>query len=785
MCHKPWRSYCVLVLFLILGHASGRTLPCDDYGGITSLAAEATGWFRLGRFDDRDLLVTPAGHGYVALGVNHINAVAREETHALFQSQFHGDWSRFYTERLRPQLDAWSMNNLGYGAPAQLQNRMPYFATITLAPIEKHRLLPVPGKPNSYQFPDVFDPLWQQQVEARIRQVCDRHKENRFLIGYFWTDTPTWDLVKTRALRGTDWVSALRQLPSAAPGKQRYTAFLKDRYAGRLTELNSFYGLALESLEGMEEQDFGSIALGRHRVQADDADFLEQIAQTFYQVAGRAQRRFDPHHLVLGDRYLAGDAPDSVLQAAAPWIDAVSVQPGDRYTPLHPPSTCFPESFMERVRRVTGKPVMICDHTIGYPTREYPKTIFEQMPTQAEAARAMDTFLRRAFCKPYMLGYLRCQYMDRPASYGRGLRQGLVNAQGQPAQWMVHTYRQVFSEILTAIAAGHSPRPDREAHARLPVFELWYGEHQRFGHMGHAQRWINILGHVSPGSDIRHLTCALNEGEHQSLSFREDFHRLARDGDFNVEIDRARLQPGKNRVVLRAVTEEGHASEHAMTFDYQDDDRKWPLPYEVDWSQVHRIQDVVQVVDGKWTLSPQGIRSVEPYYDRVIAFGDGSWRDYEVRTTVTFHRFTPPNTIPNTTNVTHAAIALRWPGHDPDGKQPSVKWYPLGATAEFRLTRNLDQCRWRIFDGKKECYVESERRRALELEKTYRMKHRVETLADGRSRYRVKLWPQHDSEPEDWDLERYETGDLASGSALLLTHHADATFGNIGVVPLD
>jgi hypothetical protein len=218
---------------------------------------------------------------------------------------------------------------------------------------------------------------------------------------------------------------------------------------------------------------------------------------------------------------------------------------------------------------------------------------------------------------------------------------------------------------------------------------------------------------------------------------------------------------------------------------YIDDGRKWPLPYEIDWSQVRKIADVAQIVDGKWELTPQGIRSVERYYDRDIAFGDASWRDYEVATTVTFHTFTPPSTMPNTTSVTHAAIALRWPGHDADGNQPSVKWYPLGATAEFRLTKDLDECRWRVFDGKREFYVESERRRVIELEKSYHMKHRVETERDGRSRYRVKLWPMGEAEPAAWDLERYESGDLTSGSALLITHHSDATFGNVSVRALN
>ncbi len=29
--------------------------------------------------------------------------------------------------------------------------------------------------------------------------------------------------------------------------------------------------------------------------------------------------------------------------------------------------------------------------------------------------------------------------------------------------------------------------------------DVWYGDHQSFGHLGgHPQRWVNVLGHVSP-----------------------------------------------------------------------------------------------------------------------------------------------------------------------------------------------------------------------------------------------------------------------------------------------
>lgn len=316
--------------------------------------------------------------------------------------------------------------------------------------------------------------------------------------------------------------------------------------------------------------------------------------------------------------------------------------------------------------------------------------------------------------------------------------------------------------------------------------EIWYGDQQSFGHLGgHTQRWINLLGNASPANSIKSLQYSLNDKSPRTLSFLEDQHRLARPGDFNVEIARTQLNPGNNRVAITATNKGGQTFEQIVTVNYVAQDGRWPLPYTIDWSKVDQLAEAAEVIDGKWKLTPKGARTVERYYDRVLAFGDESWKNYEVATTVTFHDFTPPKTGPNITNVTHAAIATRWPGHEADGKQPSRKWHPVGATAEFRIGHDLSECRWRIFDGKREFHVESDRRRSIELEKTYGMKHRVETLIDGRSRYRVKLWPDDEPEPEKWDFERFEPGDLQSGSALLIAHHTDVTFGNVRVVPVD
>ncbi len=432
---SPWAGDVVLLLRRAEERFGGA--PRDN----AKVATQTLGRFRLGQSDDRHHLISPDGRPLLILGVNHVGAVARDER--FFRDQYEGRWSRF-AKHLDEQLDDWGMNCIGYGAPASLQDRFPYFASMSVAPIEKHRSEPGPDAPNGYVFPDVFDPDWQEQIREQIADQCRRHRANPMLVGYLWTDTPTWDLHKTRALRGTEWVSAIRELPFESPGRQRYNRFLKQRYARDLPDLNTIYGLSLSHLDDLDETDLSQVAIGRHIVQEDDARFLALIARTFYDVVGTAHREHDPDHLVFGDRYLVGDAPTSVLRAAAPWIDAVAVQVGDRYTPLYPPSTRYPARAIRRLHRITGKPVLICDHAISYPEPDAPRTIFEQVPDEAEAVAATDRFLAAALSEPFVVGYLRCQYIDRPASYGRGLRQGLLRADGMPRQALLDVYTRRF-----------------------------------------------------------------------------------------------------------------------------------------------------------------------------------------------------------------------------------------------------------------------------------------------------------------------------------------------------
>jgi hypothetical protein len=289
-----------------------------------------------------------------------------------------------------------------------------------------------------FAYADVFDPECQAQMRARIRAMCDRSRHNRNLIGYYWTDTPHWDLALARERRGIDWVSYIRGLDGKAPGKAEYVAFLKCRYEGDLSVLKRAYGLQADAFDDLLGHDFRDLELEQEQVAQDDQEFLRLIARTYYQVVGTANREYDTDHLVLGEKYIDIDCPENVLCEALPYIDVLSIQPCQ---------PVFDETLFDRLHEATGKPIIVCDHQSSFATVDYPKTMWPQLESEEAVGKAYVRYLQDAFAKPYILGYHRCQYIDRFVPRLGILKQGLIREDESPYATLVAYVQQANHEI--------------------------------------------------------------------------------------------------------------------------------------------------------------------------------------------------------------------------------------------------------------------------------------------------------------------------------------------------
>jgi PKD repeat protein len=308
-----------------------------------------------------------------------------------------------------------------------------------------------------------------------------------------------------------------------------------------------------------------------------------------------------------------------------------------------------------------------------------------------------------------------------------------------------------------------------------PVIDIWYGPYQTFGQLGIPQRWINILGNVTDPDGISSLSYSLNGGSQRALSIGPDNRRLADPGDFIIEIDHLELAPGWNDVVISATDNLGSTSVSIVNVEFGGG-AIWPRPYAINWSDVVSLQDVIQVVDGNWAMTDEGIRTVQVDYDRLLAIGDIAWQSYEITVPVTIHGSEPSGPVSGAPGV---GIILRWKGHTNSPVvcvQPHCGWLPSGPIGWWRASKFTLADQW-------------DPDVVLQLGIPYIWKKRVQTWdVEGQPyhMYSLKVWQAGDSEPLQWNLTKtYPGGVVTNGSALLIAHHMDVTFGDMTVVSLD
>lgn len=324
---------------------------------------------------------------------------------------------------------------------------------------------------------------------------------------------------------------------------------------------------------------------------------------------------------------------------------------------------------------------------------------------------------------------------------------------------------------------------------RQPAILVWQGNTQQFGARenwrGNPQKWVNILGHVRSAIPVSSLSYSLNGGQQQALRVGPDNRRLAGPGEFNVELDIADLLPGDNEVLITAVDGLGGSSRQLVVVNYLDDATGWaPNKYTFDWGTVAKVENMAVVVDGDWAIDGDSVRPVELDYDRLLALGDLSWRDYTVTVPVTFYDIDPLGFL-SPSNGPGVGVIVRWRGHQDAGSRGPVDgWSYLGALGWYRWQQragDFSEGLQLIGHGGRELGAND---RKLEPGITYTFKINVESSSDPAEAafYRFKVWPASEVEPVAWDLEsRGHVNEPPAGSLLLVAHHVDARFGPVQV----
>jgi len=216
----------------------------------------------------------------------------------------------------------------------------------------------------------------------------------------------------------------------------------------------------------------------------------------------------------------------------------------------------------------------------------------------------------------------------------------------------------------------------------------------------------------------------------------------------------------------------------------------WPIPYVADWDSTATIDDKSQVVEGQWRYesSRDGVRPLATGFDRLLNIGQFDWKSYEVEVPMIFHWFD------STKESAGAGVILGWQGHTDYANRLPRLGHPYGGICGFgRSFAEPSQPRLELIRNSgtvQDTIVAHENPpRAITLDDRYTMRFRRVDLGNGQSRYSCRFWKASDTEPGTWDLEfdlpdQLNTSAQFRGSALLMAHNLDITFGDVKVIPL-
>jgi len=446
-----------------------------DYFGTADaeMTFEATGFFHTAQRDGRDWIVDPLGRAFLALGTDHCNynvhwceklGYAPYNRNNVEKYGSEDKWAEHATERLR----AWNFNNLG-------ANNSPSTRYRGLA----HTLFAAMGSGFAAQddicpqvhwtgFPNVFSPNWESYCDYRASEDCAPSAEDPWLLGYFIDNELEW-----YGKIGREWglfVEAFKK-PAEHTAKAALIDFLRRRY-GTIEEFNRHWKPAAESWEALAAVTDAPEPTDEAAEQAR-IDFMRLCAERYFAVTTAAIRKYDPNHMVIGNRF-AGDAPP-IWDIAGKYCDIVTVNTYPRVD-MDAGVVLGLEENLRKWHEQCGRPMMITEWSFpaldsGLPCKHGAGM---RVATQEQKARCYEIFQRTIFPLPFIVGSDYFMWVDEPAlgiasTFPEDSNYGLVNERDETYEVFTQKATQVNARMYDLHAGRTASVSVEERDGRLVV----------------------------------------------------------------------------------------------------------------------------------------------------------------------------------------------------------------------------------------------------------------------------------------------------------------------------
>lgn len=419
--------FLVLLVLLFLwtpGHQSG----------CIAMAGTAPGYYQVEQRKGIWWFVTPNGKPFYSMGVDVVDMGASQASYdpksPEYAAHLHYPSPEAWAQTTLRRLRSWNFNTLGgWSDPVASHDGMPYTVVLHFA-----------GK-GRVPWSDLFSEDLPRKFDEVARQQVLPLKGDKNLLGYFSDNELGWwdDTILDYYLK--------QPQPNAT--RQVLMRLLRKHYGndfGRL--LQDFETNDSKSFDALDRRATLTLRPGGRGVDVVD-EFTYLVAERYYKVAHDAIRRYDSHHLILGDRY-HGYVPRAVAQAAIPYVDVISTNYAADWSDGR-----MADHYLNALYQVTRKPILITEFymsaTENRSGNRNSSASFPVVATQRERARSFRRNASTLASLPFVVGAHWFQYADEPTkgrADGENYNFGLVDINDRPYEELTAAARTLSTKSL-------------------------------------------------------------------------------------------------------------------------------------------------------------------------------------------------------------------------------------------------------------------------------------------------------------------------------------------------
>lgn len=402
------------------------------------------GFFRVGKSTQgRWWFINADDKPFFYKGVTSVNP-EYPLVYSLFLNEKYGKERTAFRETALRRLQSWNFNALGgWTAPLFWDRGMPYTVILDFVKV-------TPPIKNEYIYlPDVFDPEWLKQIDAKAKNVATPIAKSKQLVGYFTDNELNWAQAQTpdrkvnpSLLLTADARLSLLQiflsLEETQPGYKAAWDFILKRHSNSLEQLARDWQVEITSKETIKQWTDEKKAIVSESYLADEAAFSKELASRYFQETSAAIHRYDPNHLILGCRF--GEPPGKSIFAAIkhPWVDVVS-------------ANNYRFAMYDRIDiyyQGTQLPILNGEFSWGHKVfsdRPLPNEPESGISLTERMVRNGEESLKKALTHPGLVGYTWYRWVDLPGNTPP-ISVGLLNLNDEPNRLHTDLLKKINSQ---------------------------------------------------------------------------------------------------------------------------------------------------------------------------------------------------------------------------------------------------------------------------------------------------------------------------------------------------